>query len=1039
MKLLFAVFTFLHLCLSPLTVRGANSLSTESSVTVQGDEISKTLFFCRDQWVELKPEEADNYDYECIEYLNTDANVLVEGRIRAGGENSYNVDATLIDRNGNVLLIVHYDIINVKNASAIGKYFDDNYFVAMPVTIAGEDSFQGQGNNESKSVLGASVLDLTGASISFEQGANSVGIEDEIIAQFTDLYGTVTSDVQIYITDDESFCGIQQTTTVSDIVAEFENPQKLVYWFHLSGLGTVEDNGRVRVNSSSPGVGKTSFNGGVENYFDHHLKDYAPQDFELYGFGSKTTHYVYNTLDQFSGTVISTEHSDDEVDPEEAEKPEYQCPNISDPTGDQTIYLAPSGFPVPLPNTGPNTFHIPRFGLANSSTTAGHFNAALVGFSIASGAYTGSYQARYCPGGRTSFCSYNLRGSKANESRYSIPDVESIPFSVALGVNETKPNSRLCSDKKIIVNILPGFTPIIDANEFGEGLLISSIGGFNDASNVGSFIGGSLPRPVVAYEIPYCTSTLSPESARRVIYLMFDPPGGPPEGAEGLKGWAFDMYNEGNQDNPTDPDPKLERIFATYDAGFEGSQNPPTSPQYYKFLCNGTWETFDPVGLQKKELDIYSALFFSLSDQTHNALDAVGMVPGLGEFADVINGVIFTLEGDELNAGISFASTIPFAGVAAGGGRITAKVVDNGEEVVGVLSKLVKVFRKADGTLSRVDFDKFLASSAVSNDLTPEQVKKLFAIFSKPAAGSVDDIAAWEKRLAGFFENSNGFEFDDLVKAWKTLDVPGYEGLLNDFDWIEKVALLRSKGAKIVSEGGELVIKDSSTPGKIFSRIQKSESGEIFQEFSDTDILDITIPNSSVEVIDELAELIVRRSDDGEEIAGRLVRLDNGKFGFVEFLDDLQVSDAVKAFIKRRGALRRGFGDAITSAQEAHHLLPIALLKRSGAPTPDLKGLFEKAISSGFDYNDIASNGMALSKYRKAANNGLHASHPGYTNRVASEIQRRIIDEGGLSAINPVRAKEILEEVASDLRTRIQLEVDAGGAGKRINMITDLF
>lgn len=53
----------------------------------------------------------------------------------------------------------------------------------------------------------------------------------------------------------------------------------------------------------------------------------------------------------------------------------------------------------------------------------------------------------------------------------------------------------------------------------------------------------------------------------------------------------------------------------------------------------------------------------------HIGLDIAGLVPAVGEVADLANGVIYTIEGDGINASLSFAATIPVAGWAATGAK----------------------------------------------------------------------------------------------------------------------------------------------------------------------------------------------------------------------------------------------------------------------------------------------------------------------------------------------------------------------------------
>ena len=62
-------------------------------------------------------------------------------------------------------------------------------------------------------------------------------------------------------------------------------------------------------------------------------------------------------------------------------------------------------------------------------------------------------------------------------------------------------------------------------------------------------------------------------------------------------------------------------------------------------------------------------------DGLHIALDIAGLVPVLGEVADITNGVIYTLEGDGINAAFSFAAVIPIAGWFATGAKYATRTI----------------------------------------------------------------------------------------------------------------------------------------------------------------------------------------------------------------------------------------------------------------------------------------------------------------------------------------------------------------------------
>jgi hypothetical protein len=60
----------------------------------------------------------------------------------------------------------------------------------------------------------------------------------------------------------------------------------------------------------------------------------------------------------------------------------------------------------------------------------------------------------------------------------------------------------------------------------------------------------------------------------------------------------------------------------------------------------------------------------NLLSMVQTGLDVVGLIPGIGEFADGANGIIYVLQGDWTNAGLSLASMLPVGGQAASAARI---------------------------------------------------------------------------------------------------------------------------------------------------------------------------------------------------------------------------------------------------------------------------------------------------------------------------------------------------------------------------------
>ncbi len=63
------------------------------------------------------------------------------------------------------------------------------------------------------------------------------------------------------------------------------------------------------------------------------------------------------------------------------------------------------------------------------------------------------------------------------------------------------------------------------------------------------------------------------------------------------------------------------------------------------------------------------AAWQTASGVVHTAFDLCGLIPAAGEPCDLVNGVIYTLEGNPTDAALSFAATLPIVGWAATGAK----------------------------------------------------------------------------------------------------------------------------------------------------------------------------------------------------------------------------------------------------------------------------------------------------------------------------------------------------------------------------------
>ncbi|HWM58886.1 MAG TPA: DUF6531 domain-containing protein [Pseudonocardia sp.] len=134
----------------------------------------------------------------------------------------------------------------------------------------------------------------------------------------------------------------------------------------------------------------------------------------------------------------------------------------------------------------------------------------------------------------------------------------------------------------------------------------------------------------------------------------------------------------------------------------------------YHYAGNDPVNALDPLGLRpvtdadlagQREED--GGGWGWLKDLGHGALDVVGLIPVVGEAADLVNAGWYALEGDYVMAGLSAAAAIPGLGYAATAGklgvkgaRVAGKVA--GEAVEGV-PDTVRVFRVESPANARLD------------------------------------------------------------------------------------------------------------------------------------------------------------------------------------------------------------------------------------------------------------------------------------------------------------------------------------------------
>lgn len=156
---------------------------------------------------------------------------------------------------------------------------------------------------------------------------------------------------------------------------------------------------------------------------------------------------------------------------------------------------------------------------------------------------------------------------------------------------------------------------------------------------------------------------------------------------------------------------------------------------------------------------------WSWSDVGHGALDLGGLVPVLGEGADLANAAWHAAEGNYLDAGLSIISMVPIVGDIIGkGGKLAKKA---GGKLAG----------PALDALKKMDFKKMLEPLAKHPKIGP-YVDKIVAALEKWRADLVGEVPCAPNGKVGCPAASPSYS--SKVRG-KTVDLPGVDSVPTNY------------------------------------------------------------------------------------------------------------------------------------------------------------------------------------------------------------------------------------------------------------------
>lgn len=135
----------------------------------------------------------------------------------------------------------------------------------------------------------------------------------------------------------------------------------------------------------------------------------------------------------------------------------------------------------------------------------------------------------------------------------------------------------------------------------------------------------------------------------------------------------------------------------------------------------------------------------SISDIGHMSLDGLGMVPVIGEAADIANALWYTAEGDYTNAAFSAGAAIPFVGNAATAAKWGKKEVDAADMTTDAAKAADIAGDTAKVAGEAADMSKIDALSRPQILFGQKRVGQSFGVEGRPsqlAGRSIEDVAS---------------------------------------------------------------------------------------------------------------------------------------------------------------------------------------------------------------------------------------------------------------------------------------------------------
>ena len=370
------------------------------------------------------------------------------------------------------------------------------------------------------------------------------------------------------------------------------------------------------------------------------------------------------------------------------------------------------------------------------------------------------------------------------------------------------------------------------------------------------------------------------------------------------------------------------------------------------------------------------------SEIIHCGLDICGTALPV---CDGINAIIYTLEGAKVEASLSAIAIIPFGEIAS----LSKRVIKNATgEFISTLSTIT--IKSGKTVISDLDdVLKFAHELGIQGDQA-ERFKD-FATF-----------------LLEHGKIAHLIDTPSKIKAWKTLDDAGAVVLKSNTTWLGRVSSWADEGIEVAfAKNGDFIEVFRTSDGLQIGRIVDGNGDEVFEAVADG-FVPIASPSSGTIVSSKVLDVPVKRPCGHEITSGAsIVKTSDGTVGIVEDVSSYSsaiIRDALSAPNKKlRDALKQA--GLVSSTEQAHHLIPIELLKNNT--------VVQDAVEAGFDFNGLV-NGKGLSSI---GNPPIHrGSHPDYTSLVETKIQNWFNTANNAGNYSADAAKTFMDGLTNNIK-----------------------